>query len=149
VSVNNVLNDGGGILLSSGLLTISRSTVVRNTAATGSALWNGGTTVVAATVLAGTGADCSGSITSSGYNMSDDASCSLVQPTDHPDTVPVLGPLANNGGPTLTHLPGATSPLLDAIPVGTAGLCDATTPTDQRGFPRPTGTACDIGAVER
>jgi CSLREA domain-containing protein len=59
-----------------------------------------------------------------------------------------LGSLADNGGPTLTALPVPGSLAVDAIPVGTAGLCDATTPPDQRGITRPQGTACDIGAVE-
>jgi hypothetical protein len=45
-------------------------------------------------------------------------------------------------------LPLAGSPLLDRIPIGTAGLCDGTLPTDQRGFPRPVGTGCDVGALE-
>jgi CSLREA domain-containing protein len=60
---------------------------------------------------------------------------------------PLLGPLADNGGPTLTHalLPGSAA--LDAL----TGFCPA---TDQRGFARPydgngDGTAvCDIGAYE-
>ncbi|MCL5429257.1 MAG: right-handed parallel beta-helix repeat-containing protein [Chloroflexi bacterium] len=52
-----------------------------------------------------------------------------------------LGPLADNGGPTLTHalLPG--SPALDAA----TGLCPE---VDQRLFPRPFGPACDVGAYE-
>jgi hypothetical protein len=61
---------------------------------------------------------------------------------------PMLGALANNGGPTLTMLPLAGSPLIDAGPV--------TIPTfpgnefDQRGpgFPRVLGSKADIGAVE-
>jgi hypothetical protein len=55
---------------------------------------------------------------------------------------PKLGPLANNGGPTLTMalLPG--SPAIDA---GNTSLAPA---TDQRGFPRPAGLAADIGAFE-
>lgn len=60
---------------------------------------------------------------------------------------PLLGPLANNGGTTNTHLPTALSPAIDA---GDNAQC---TSTDQRGFPRPVqkvaGSAiCDIGAVE-
>jgi hypothetical protein len=52
-----------------------------------------------------------------------------------------LGPLANNGGTTLTHLPGLTR---DAIDNGTT-TCPS---PDQRGQPRPRNGACDIGSVE-
>lgn len=61
---------------------------------------------------------------------------------------PILLPLADNGGPTLTHLPDTGSPAIDA---GDNGTCAA---TDQRGIARPAdGNAdasaiCDIGAVE-
>ncbi len=61
---------------------------------------------------------------------------------------PLLGPLANNGGVTQTHLPLSGSPLVDA---GTNADC----PTeDQTGMPRAIdGDAdddaeCDIGSVE-
>jgi hypothetical protein len=57
---------------------------------------------------------------------------------------PKLGPLQDNGGPTLTMLPGAGSAAIGAI---TSGCSDV--PADQRGFPRPgNGSSCDIGAVE-
>lgn len=55
---------------------------------------------------------------------------------------PGLGPLANNGGPTLTHVPSPGSPVIDA------GSSDPQLHTDQRGFPRVQGRATDIGAVE-
>src|SRR5206468_8402528 len=63
---------------------------------------------------------------------------------------PQLGGLAGNGGPTLTQLPAASSPAIDAgrNPLGLS--------TDQRGLPRtvngpPANVAdgTDIGAVER
>ena len=64
---------------------------------------------------------------------------------------PQLGPLADNGGPTFTHLPADTSPAIDK---GNTPLT-----TDQRGLARPFddpsvgsatgGDASDIGAVER
>jgi hypothetical protein len=61
-----------------------------------------------------------------------------------PDTFadPELGPLTNNGGPTMTMalLPG--SPAIDA---GTSAGAPA---TDQRGVPRPQGRGVDIGAFE-
>ncbi len=57
---------------------------------------------------------------------------------------PLLAPLANNGGPTRTHLPRAGSPALDALAASAAG----TLTTDQRGFARVSGGLLDIGAVE-
>jgi len=58
---------------------------------------------------------------------------------------PRLGPLANNGGPTLTHLPLADSPAIDA------GNNIPQFGNDQRGsgFPRTKGAGTDIGSVER
>jgi hypothetical protein len=55
---------------------------------------------------------------------------------------PLLAPLAANGGPTLTHAIGATSPARDAADLAT---CLA---TDQRNVVRPQGSGCDIGAFE-
>ena len=66
-----------------------------------------------------------------------------------PDTLPFddprLAPLATNGGPTLTHLPLADSPAIDA------GSNPSGFQYDQRGpgFPRSKGGGVDIGAVER
>ena len=55
---------------------------------------------------------------------------------------PGLLPLADNGGPTMTMALPADSIAIDA---GSNSFC---TSTDQRGTPRPQGTACDLGAVE-
>ena len=54
----------------------------------------------------------------------------------------VLGPLADNGGPTLTHAlkPGSTA--FDG------GICGDGDEFDQRGIARPSGAACDVGAFE-
>jgi Ca2+-binding RTX toxin-like protein len=64
---------------------------------------------------------------------------------------PQLGSLAQNGGPTQTHLPASTSPVLDQGIAGGLG-------TDQRGLARtgdlgaiadaPGGDGTDIGSVE-
>jgi hypothetical protein len=78
-------------------------------------------------------------------NLADDATCPVG-----PGTIvaPVqLGPLANNGGFTLTMQPLLSSPAIDA---GANAMCSA---TDQIGNPRPVGkvgpaAVCDIGAVE-
>ncbi|MDB5357082.1 MAG: hypothetical protein JWN24_3535 [Phycisphaerales bacterium] len=59
---------------------------------------------------------------------------------------PQLGALADNGGPTFTHLPAPTSPLIDnGSNAAASGLA-----TDQRGRARiaPAGGAIDIGAIE-
>ena len=53
-----------------------------------------------------------------------------------------LGPLADNGGPTWTHLPLTGSPAIDA---GTNAIATA---RDARGIGRPQGNIADIGAVE-
>ena len=57
---------------------------------------------------------------------------------------PLLGALANNGGPTQTMLLQAGSPAIDT------GSNPAALTFDQRGagFPRTTGAATDMGAVE-
>jgi hypothetical protein len=83
-------------------------------------------------------------IVSQGFNLSNDTSCSsyLNQPTDFNDVNAMLNPLANNGGPTPTHLPQPGSPLIDH---GTNVGCPH---SDQRGVTRRQGAACDIGAVE-
>jgi hypothetical protein len=57
---------------------------------------------------------------------------------------PMLGPLTNNGGPTLTMLPQFGSPAIDgADPNSVGGLT-----TEQRGLSRVVGPGPDIGAVE-
>ena len=88
-----------------------------------------------------------------GYNLSsDDASTLLNQSTDQNSTNPMLGPLANNGGPTFTHALLAGSPAIDK------GKNFTSATTDQRGFfrtfdnfsiPNATGgDGTDIGAFE-
>lgn len=59
-------------------------------------------------------------------------------------TNPGLGPLADNGGPTLTHKLLSTSLALDA---GNPAISGAPA-TDQRGHARIQGSAIDLGAYE-
>ncbi len=77
-----------------------------------------------------------------GHNLSDDGACIFTAPGDRVKVNAKLGPLAANGGPTLTHALLDGSPAIDA---GSAANCP---PTDQRGVTRPQGPACDIGAFE-
>ena len=57
---------------------------------------------------------------------------------------PLLGPLAYNGGPTLTHLLLPGSPAIDA---GDPAI-PSPPPADQRGLARIAGAAVDLGSVE-
>ncbi len=76
-------------------------------------------------------------------NLDSDGSCGLDSGAGElPSTAPMLGALAANGGPTLTHAP------LDGSPVVDSAGTDANLAVDQRGVPRPQGAARDIGAVE-
>ena len=95
----------------------------------------------------GSNPDCAGSVTSAGNNLignTDGCAVSLmgsdIAGTGAAPVDPRLGPLQNNGGPTETHALETASPAVDA-----GAGCPA---TDQRGFPRPVGAACDIGAYE-
>jgi hypothetical protein len=118
------------------------STFHQNSASSGSAIARvGGTVQVLNSILAGNpGSNCSTALTSLGHNIEDGVDCNLNQGGDMQSTNPLLGPLADNGGPTQTHalLPGSP-----AIKHGTAGDCEA---RDQRGYPRVGG--CDIGAFQ-
>ena len=98
------------------------------------------------------GDDIFGTITSQDYNHIKNTSGGtfVALANDVTGSDPGLGFLQNNGGPTLTHLPGAASAVLDTIPNGTSD-CGTIITFDQRGtaFPRPYGGACDKGSVER
>jgi len=90
---------------------------------------------------------------SSGYNFDTDGTCGFGSGPgdvdDGPD--PQLGGITDNGGSTPTRLPGAGSPLIDAIPPAS---CLPMLAFDQRAIDRPmdgdaNGTlGCDIGSVE-
>jgi hypothetical protein len=96
----------------------------------------------------------SGTWNSVGHNIADDGSCGLDQPSDQAGVDPLLGPLADNGGPTQTRAPEPGSPAIDQGFAG--GLGPA---IDQRGLrrtvdflavPNPAGgDGSDVGAVER
>ena len=101
--------------------------------------------------------NAAGSITSAGYNLSDDdGSGFLIAGGDQINTDPMLGPLKDNGGSTFTHAPLVGSPAIDQGKRDT--IPALTTDTDQRGLLRPVddpvvsnaagGDASDIGAVE-
>ena len=82
-----------------------------------------------------------GDVESLGRNLFSDDPGIALNPTDRVDINPLLGPLATNGGPTLTQA------LLPGSPAIEAGAATAGITTDQRGLPRPEVAAPDIGAV--
>ncbi len=157
ISGNSTAGDGGGVLAGYGGMFQTEFTNVTIADNTADGIGGGINTVnvpsmhpttITASIIAGNSdgggeaPDCAGSVTSGGFNLIGSVSgCSLTGATD--DLVganPLLGPLADNGGPTQTHALLAGSPGIDA-----AGACSG---TDQRGVTRPQGAACDIGAYE-
>ena len=83
-----------------------------------------------------------GDVESQGRNLFSDNPGIALNPTDRVDINPLLGPLATNGGQTLTQT------LLPGSPAIEAGAATAGITTDQRGLPRPEVAAPDIGAVQ-
>ncbi len=156
---NNTVN-GGGAIINYGTLTVTNSTFANNGANHGGAIYNngGGTLTLTLSVAAGNsapygGPDIFGTVTTDGGgNVVGDTSDSsgLTATSDRTGTAaapldPLLGRLANYGGPvqTLALLPG--SPAIDilACPTGNGSLT-----TDARGVSRPQGANCDAGAFE-
>ncbi|NJN18297.1 MAG: hypothetical protein HC822_19590 [Oscillochloris sp.] len=123
---NNTANsNGGGIFRSSGTVSLRNTLVALNNAAVAPDI-NG--TVSGNNNLVGNGAGLGG--------ISNGVNGNLVGVT------PQIGPLANNGGTTLTHALLSGSPAINA---GSNVGCPA---ADQRGTARPQGPFCDIGAFE-
>lgn len=147
LSGNVVTGSGGGIyngsISTEGVVaqaTLTNVTLSDNTAANGGGIFNktGNTFNLKNTIVSGSvGGNCSGALTSNGHNLENGTSCGLSFTGDL-NADPNLGPLLNNGGPTLTQTIGNVI----AKDVGTG--CPA---TDQRGYPR-SPDACDIGAYE-
>ncbi|MFO0927301.1 MAG: choice-of-anchor Q domain-containing protein, partial [Gemmataceae bacterium] len=154
---------GGGILMLSGRLTLLNVTVTQNRAlyAPGGGLaCFGGTVNLFNTIVAdnrGAGEDPEADLVLDDLfrvNGTVNAQFSLIRAANGAvngvnvgniyNVSPNLGPLQNNGGPTLTHLPLAGSRAINAgnnlLAVGLF--------VDQRGRPRLAGLRVDIGAVE-
>jgi hypothetical protein len=144
----NAADVAGGMFHSPALVGIRHVTATRNSAPAGAHVASQGPLTTGRTVYAepqGGGSACEliNATASEGYNRASDGSCQLTAGTDQVSATLVLGPLADNGGPTPTLLPGAG--LADVIPEVD---CDPLVLTDQRGLARPQGDGCDIGAVD-
>ena len=151
ISGNHATNNGGGVRLTkSQNVTIHNSTIVSNTAdvSAGGVNMVNSSLPIANTIIAGNLAPINRDISGT-FQLSYD----LVQVTGTATITvntgnvfgldPLLGPLADNGGPTQTHLPAHNSPAVNA---GDPAFAPPPT-TDQRGRPRLNGRL-DIGAVE-
>jgi hypothetical protein len=150
-SLNNVTFSGntadiGGGMYSDGYPTLTNVTFSGNTADIGGGMFSQlGHHYIRNTILWG---NSGGQITNVGAieiirdsvlqgNCPGFNTCMNIITTD-----PLLGPLGDNGGGTLTFalLPGSS-----AIDAGNDTVCPG---TDQRGVARPQGAHCDIGAFE-
>ena len=149
---------GGGVFSGAGQFGITDTTIANNAATRGGNLYltgNGNAFnlfTLKNDIVSGAANNClaesGGSFTDGGYNLDSNASSSCGFSAGNHDVIgqdPVLGALANNGGPTQTMAITSTSPAYNA------GSPDCPPPTtDQRGLPRSFAgdTICDIGAFE-
>ena len=147
---------GGAAYLGGGnTLTAVNSTISGNSATTeGGGIWSAGTVNFTNTIISGnTASNCQGPgaaevWNSNDYNIENTDTCGLVGVNDQVNTNPLLGPLQDNGGFTMTHALQTGSPAIDTANNAT---CPA---TDQRGAVRPQDgdndmvATCDVGAYE-
>ena len=118
-TTNGGPSQGGGLCITNGAVTVLNSIIANSTE----------------------GGDVWGVITDGGYNICSDGTAGFAAASSYNQINPMLGPLADNGGPTETMALLAGSPALDAVPSGFP-------PVDQRGVSRPQGAWADIGAFE-
>ncbi len=143
---------GDALMNDSGTATLVSVTIVTTNSNTsnGGAIWNDAvygpqlalTNVLLSNSNDGIGVNCTfytAPITNQS-NLSNDNSCNFGAGRDNVDLK--LGPLANNGGQTKTHLPQTGSPAIDN------GSYINIPTIDQRGVARPLGAGYDVGAVE-
>jgi hypothetical protein len=171
-----VTDDGGGVWVCCGdpgdTFTVVDSTITGNTAATKTgglqAYLENGNPVLRNSIVSGNSSGTppviddlyaeTGHLWAASFSLVGIASTYLTDAVPGSNLTgvdPQLGPLADNGGPTFTQLPGDTSPVIDCG-------SDATNPFDQRGvgFPRVVdqlnrtnstavgANGADMGAVE-
>jgi hypothetical protein len=163
-------NNGSSVFGSGGIsngntLTVVNSTISGNTGNSGGGIYNHFNQIanikntIVANNTASTGPDLNGTFNSQDYNLIGNTSgATFTGSTAHNITNvnALLGPLANNGGPTMTHalLPG--SPAINAgdncvaLASGSGGCLAVPLTTDQRGagFARQVSGTVDIGAFE-
>ena len=157
ISNSTLSGNGGGGISNAGTVTINNSTLSGNTtrnSSGGGGISNVGTATLQNTIVANSprGGNCYGAMTSDGYNLSSDGTCTFSNTGDLNNAHPKLGTLGNYGGPTQTIPLLSGSPAIDAgNPSGCTDNQGHLLKTDQRGQPRPDKedtVGCDMGAYE-
>lgn len=141
-------NGGAGIRAEAGAIESANCTIAHNR---GVGLETGGGGAAAHnTILVGNLRACEGTVTSKGYNLTDDGTCAFSHPGDLDNSDPRVAGLATNGGPTETAALTGGSPAIEAgDPAGCTDPSGGALTVDQRGQRRPAGSRCDIGAYEQ
>jgi hypothetical protein len=171
ISQNYANTNGGGIVKygTSGLVALYNTTIMDNDAdhdrdqlgGIGGGVYSGDGArfMLINTLIAGNTVldspiydDCSGTLEAYGMNLFYDASGCTIPNVLNADLIALnaFGPLQDNGGPTWTYalLPGSTAIDYTLDSLGCVDNIGAMLTTDQRGFPRPVGVRCDVGAFE-
>jgi hypothetical protein len=152
ISGNSTALSGGAIAADNTDVELRWATVVDNTATGASGMFHsvGGATVTYFhSIVAGnegaTYDDASPATLSASYSLVQSSPAVIVVQNDSLfGADPLLGPLADNGGPMRTHLPSPASPVVDA---GDPTILFVAGSTDQRGEARAVDVV-DMGAVE-
>ncbi|HEU5063778.1 MAG TPA: choice-of-anchor Q domain-containing protein [Solirubrobacterales bacterium] len=164
-AASQVRSQGGGVQMNDGTLTsstVSGNSAISADEARSANLHAGGigsdsilarNTIVADPLGDANSCDVGGlsTLSSGGYNLDEDGSCGFGQGSDLTGVDPMLGPLADNGGPTATH-----ALLAGSVAIDRGNSFGAV--VDQRGLPRPVdftaisnaegGDGSDVGAFE-
>ena len=160
----NTASEGGGIY-NVGDVTLSLSTFSGNVAPRGDVVDNAAAPVATPPSTIWAAADifdgsCQNLATwhDGGYNVGSDSTClnggtGDVNSGSGLSGAGLLGPLAENGGPTATMLPLTGNPAIEVAPSGTSVVLDGIgvtlcPVTDQRGVASMPGLACNAGSVQ-
>lgn len=148
----NYSNSVGGLDTKNSEVSLTYVTIYGSNGGANFRAGNGSKVTITNTIIADPlyGDNCiasgSATVTSNGFNLVTDKSCQVyLWKGGDLNNIPAHldSDLADNGGPTLTHMLKANSPAIDAGKCLGGGL-----QVDQRNAPRPAGNACDMGAVE-
>ena len=157
---NNGATVAGGLLVFGTVHAYNATIILNNSHGGGNGITvdPAGSASMANTILAEnfqsepfTFSDCSGAVLSEDYNaIQTTTGCSIFGASSHNTYAdPQPNGLNDNGGPTATAaLPAGSFAIDGGNPSGCTDNLGATLTTDQRGFVRPVGGRCDIGAFE-